>query len=193
MCGGRGTRLGGDVEKPLVEVDSVSMVVRVLDALAGSRAGTVHAVVSPHTPATREHLRERDCTVIDAPGEGYVDDLGYALDHVEPPVLTVVADLPLLAPAVVNRVLDHAESLGVGDGGNDAEGDSLTVCVPAAVKRALGASVDTSFTHEGMELAPTGVNVVAGSDDALYRSYDVRLSVNVNRPADRELAEELCD
>ncbi|SFK98181.1 adenosylcobinamide-phosphate guanylyltransferase [Halogranum rubrum] len=202
MCGGRGTRLGGDVEKPLVEVGGVPMVDRVLAALDGSRLGNVHAVVSPHAPATRDHLElelerlerhERDCTLVDAPGEGYVADLGYALelDRVETPVLTVVADLPLLDAEVVDTVLDRFDAVT-----GDAPGDdppSLTVCVPAAVKRRLGASVDTSFDHEGRELAPTGVNVVAGSDDHLYCSHDIRLSVNVNRPADRELAEGLCD
>ncbi|SDM06813.1 adenosylcobinamide-phosphate guanylyltransferase [Halogranum gelatinilyticum] len=190
MCGGRGTRLGSRVEKPLVEVCGTPMVDRVLDALAASRVasdgGEVYAVVSPDTPATREHLRGRDCTVVDAPGEGYVDDLGYALERVETPVVTVVADLPLLAPEIVNRVLDEATR-------PDRHGDSVTVCVPAAVKRALGASVDTSFESEGIELVPTGLNVVGGSDDHLYRSHDVRLSVNVNRPADHRLAEELCD
>lgn len=196
MCGGRGTRLGADdagetgdsVEKPLVEVGDVPMVDRVLAALDASRAGRVFAVVSPHAPATREHVSGRDTVdVVDAPGEGYVSDLGYALarDRVERPVLTVVADLPLLAADVVDRVLAEADAAG-GD-------RSLTVCVPAAVKRALGASVDTSFERHGSELAPTGVNVVAGNDDALYLSHDVRLSVNVNRPADRALAEALCD
>lgn len=186
MCGGRGTRLGSRVEKPLVEVCGTPMVDRVLAALAGSRAGEVHAVVSPDTPATRAHLLSRDCTVLDAPGEGYVADLGDALERVDPPVLTVVADLPLLASEVVDRVLDVAE-------GEDRHGDSLTVCVPAALKRALGASVDTSFEHEGTELVATGLNVVGGSDDHLLQSHDVRLSVNVNRPADHRLAEELCD
>jgi adenosylcobinamide-phosphate guanylyltransferase len=201
MCGGRGTRLGGEVEKPLVDVGGVPMVDRVCDALAGSRTDRVHAVVSPHTPATREHLRERDCSVVDAPGEGYVADLGYALDRVETPVLTVVADLPLLDADVVSRVLDgfdavrdeHERDRDAGDDNDADDPPSLTVCVPAVVKRRLGASVDTSFEHEGREFAPTGVNVVAGSDDHLYRSHDVRLSVNVNRPADRELAEALCD
>ncbi|EJN60920.1 NTP transferase domain-containing protein [Halogranum rubrum] len=204
MCGGRGTRLGGDVEKPLVEVGGVPMVDRVLAALDGSRLDDVHAVVSPHAPATRDHLElelelerlerhERDCTLVDAPGEGYVSDLGYALelDRVETPVLTVVADLPLLDAEVVDTVLDRFDAVA-GDVPSD-DPPSLTVCVPSAVKRRLGASVDTSFDHEGRELAPTGVNVVAGSDDHLYCSHDIRLSVNVNRPADRELAEGLCD
>ncbi|SEP20987.1 adenosylcobinamide-phosphate guanylyltransferase [Halogranum amylolyticum] len=196
MCGGRGTRLGGDVEKPLVEVDRVPMIDRVLDALEDSRTGQIHPVVSPHTPATRERLVDRfgsDESVVDAPGDGYVADLGEALDRVgrDAPVLTVVADLPLLAPAVIDRVLAEFEAARSERDGDDPP--SLTVCVPAVVKRRLGASVDTAFDHGGRELAPTGLNVVAGSDDHLYLSHDVRLSVNVNRPADRELAEALCD
>lgn len=191
MCGGRGTRLGGETEKPLVTVGDEPMVDRVCDALAGSRAGQVHAVVSPHTPATRAHLRDEGCSTIDTAGEGYVADLADALERVETPVLTVVADLPLLAPEVVDRVLDRFRSACRERDGDDPP--SLTVCVPAAVKRRLGASVDTSFEHEGREVAPTGLNVVAGSDDHLYLSHDVRLSVNVNRPADRTVAEALCD
>jgi adenosylcobinamide-phosphate guanylyltransferase len=185
MCGGRGTRLESATEKPLVTVGGTPMVDRVLDALAESRAGQVHAVVSPHVPATRAHLRGRGCSVVETAGEGYVADLGDALDRVEPPVLTVVADLPLLAAENVNRVLDR-----VADGRDPVP--SLTVCVPVALKRELGASVDTSFDHDGRAVTPTGLNVVAGSDDHLYLSHDVRLSVNVNRPADRELAEALC-
>lgn len=206
MCGGKGTRLTAgpdaertrDDEKPLVTIGGEPMIDRVLRALSGSRVERIHAVVSPHTPATREHLatltnrveesptgiEKSELSIVDAPGEGYVADLTHALDRVGKPALTVVADVPLLAPEVVNRVLEEAD---------ETAGTSLTVCVPAAVKRALGASVDTTFERDGRELAPTGVNVVTGSDDALYLSYDVRLSVNVNRPADRTLAEGLCN
>ena len=70
---------------------------------------------------------------------------------------------------------------------------SLTVCVPAALKRRLGASVDTSFERDGRAVAPTGLNVVAGDDDTVALTYDARLAVNVNRPADRDLAEALCE
>jgi adenosylcobinamide-phosphate guanylyltransferase len=177
MCGGRGTRLDAGVEKPLLEVGGVAMIDRVLAALDGSRVGEVYPVVSPHAPATREHLADRSC--IDASGEGYVADLGFALEdrRVETPVLTVAADLPLLGPDCVNAVLEAYES------------GSLAVCVPASLKRALGVGVDTAFERDGRELAPTGVNVVGDGRDETHVTADHRLAVNVNRTRDATVAE----
>jgi len=182
MCGGRGTRLGGTREKPLVAVDGVPTIDRVCDALAVSGVDRVYAAVSPHTPKTRSHLRPSDPvdSVIDTPGEGYVEDLSTALDRVGRPALTVAADLPLLEPAVVDEVLAAGSA-----------GRSLTVAVPVARKRQLGVSVDTTFAHEGQRLAPAGVNVVASTDDDIYVSRDRRLAVNVNRPSDLRVAEAL--
>ena len=177
LCGGRGTRLDAAAEKPLFEVGGRAMIDRVLTALDGSRVEAVYPVVSPHAPATREHLDSRQC--IDAPGEGYVADLGFALAdaRVETPVATVVADLPLLVADAVDGML------AVHDAG------SLAVCVPASLKRELGVSVDTTFERDGRELAPTGVNVVGDGADETYVTEDHRLAVNVNRRRDAAVAE----
>jgi len=179
MCGGRGTRLGGEREKPLVPVDGTPMVDRVCDALAASRVDDVYAAVSPHSPATRTHLATRpSVAVVETSGDGYVSDLDAALDRIGQPALTVAADLPLLAPGAVNRVADAAAG-------------SLTVAIPVALKRRLGVSVDATFERAGRALAPAGVNVVAGTDDDIYVSDDRRLAVNVNRPRDLRVAEAL--
>ncbi|MUV88438.1 NTP transferase domain-containing protein [Natronomonas sp. CBA1123] len=177
MCGGRGTRLDRG-EKPLFEVAGEPMVDRVLDALAESRIDTVHAVTSPHVPETTAHLGGR-VHLIEAPGDGYVEDLGAALETVEKPALTVVADLPLLAGEVVDR------TLAAYDAG------SLTVCVPTHLKEALGVSAETTRSHGGRECSPTGLNVVGDGDETIHLSYDARLAVNVNRPGDAEVAEVL--
>ena len=172
MCGGRGTRLDSDAEKPLSEVAGRPMVEWVRDALADSRIDITHAVVSPHAPETRAHL-DGDLPVIETPGEGYVADLGVALDVVETPVLTVAADLPLLEGDAVDAVLDAADG-------------STSVRVPAALKDALGASTDSDE-----DWVPTGVNVVADDEDSTLRTWDARLAVNVNRRSDAALAERL--
>ena len=215
MCGGPGTRLEADVEKPLFEIGDETMVDRVRRALAGSRIDRTHAVVSPHTPDTRDHLEET-LPLIETSGKGYVTDLDAALDRVDTPVLTVAADLPLLDPAVVDRVLDAYDRL-VGS-------VSMTVVVPAALKDRLDASCDTvvpaedvpvafddrggaggdwTGTDDGFacDLAPTGINVVADAqrstgepeetENTMYLSYDARLAVNVNRQSDATLAEAL--
>ena len=177
MCGGRGTRLDTEVEKPLFRVDGVPMVDRVLGALDGSRVDTAYAVTSPVAPETRAHL---DAPCIETPGEGYVADLDAALadERVSRPVLTVAADLPLLDGTVLDRVLD-AHS-----------GGSLSVLVPAARKRELGVSDDTTFEREGREVAPTGVNVVGERGDDTWLVEDYRVAVNVNTLADARVAEQ---
>jgi len=179
MCGGRGTRLDAPVEKPLFAVGGEPMVDRVARALSASRVDAVHAVVSPHVPATRDHL---DLPTIETPGEGYVADLEAALVAVERPVLTVAADLPLLDGDVIDRVLDGFA--GQSDG-------SLAVCVPAALKRRLGIGVDTSWRLDGRSVAPAGLNVVGDGADRPYLSYDARLAVTVNRLEDASVAEAL--
>ncbi|QCJ48540.1 cobalamin biosynthesis protein CobY [Haloprofundus sp. MHR1] len=198
MCGGRGSRLGGETEKPLVEIAGSPMVDRVLAALSASRVDVIRAVVSPHAPETREHLAAAadasdaadadELRILDAPGDGYVEDLQYALERVGRPVVTVAADLPLLAAEHVD------DALGVATA-DEASGDarSVTVCVPEALKRRLGASADTTFDSDGRNLAPTGLNVVAVGEETVHVSYDARLAVNVNRPPDIALAEALCD
>ncbi|WP_442905073.1 NTP transferase domain-containing protein [Haladaptatus sp. ZSTT2] len=176
MCGGRGTRLNADVEKPLYEIAGEPMVDAVITALEESRVERTVAVVSPHTPETARHLDS--LPHIETPGEGYVEDLGYALSRVLKPVLTVAADLPLLTGEVLNAVLDAYD------------GDSLTVCVPAALKYRLGVSADLTFDHEGQAVAPTGVNIVAPStSETMYLAADPRLAVNVNRPTDAQISE----
>jgi len=198
MCGGRGTRLGGDTEKPLTPIAGRPMVDRVCDALAESRIETAHAVVSPHASATRAHLTDEgtDRSVIDAPGDGYVADLRYAMEAVgagDAPLLTAAADLPLLDAAAVDAVIDAALAAGDGD-----PPESLTVCVPAARKRDLGVSVDAATEMDGREVVPAGVNVVGGGnggsgggDAAVHLTEDVRLAVNVNYPSDARVAERL--
>jgi adenosylcobinamide-phosphate guanylyltransferase len=176
MCGGRGTRLNVNTEKPLYEIDGRPMVDRVRDALVASRIERVCPVVSPHTPRTRDYL---DGRVVAAPGEGYVADLRYALECIDLPVLTVAADLPLLAGDAIDAVLDRHTS------------GSLTVCVPAALKRVLGVSIETTMDFDG-GVAPTGVNVVSDGDaEDMFTTHDARFAVNVNRLADAAVAEEL--
>ena len=175
MCGGAGTRLDRG-EKPLFEVCGEPMVERVLDALEGSRVDTAHAVTSPKAPETADRLRGR-VPVLETNGAGYVADLTDALERVDVPVVTVASDLPLLSPDPIDRAIDAH-----GGGG-------LTVCVPAVLKRRLGVSVEATRTHEGRDLAPTGLNVVGERETETVRvSHDARLAVNVNRPGDAAVA-----
>jgi adenosylcobinamide-phosphate guanylyltransferase len=169
MCGGRGTRLAADREKPLVPIAGTPMVERVRGALAASSVERVFAVTSPATPETAATLHD---PIIETPGDGYVADLERALDddRVTTPVLTVAADLPLLDGDAVDDVL----------AANGAD-RSLSVVVPVGRKRALGLSVDTRFRHRGVAVTPAGVNVVGDDGDRFLRQRDPQFAFNVNR------------
>lgn len=180
MCGGRGTRLDAAVEKPLFEVGDEPMIEHVLTALEASVVETVYAVTSPNVPDTRAYLHDRSVTQIEAPGDGYVDDLDHALSYVDSPTLTIASDLPLIEADAIDTVL------------TDHDGGSVTVCVPASLKELLGVSADLSFDHDGIEVVPSGTNIVSDRDtETVYVSYDVRFAVNVNRRADGRVAERL--
>ncbi len=183
MCGGAGTRLDTPAEKPLVEIDGTPMIDRVLDALTASGITTQYAAVSPQTPVTHRHLAEKDdVTVLETPGNGYVADLQTALSDRTNPVMTLAADLPLLAGSLIDRI--RAAYMG----------GSMTVVIPAVIKRRLGVSVASATVVDGR--IPAGVNIVDPGPSnepnrQTYVSYDVRLAVNVNRVRDREIAEAI--
>ncbi|WP_323172603.1 NTP transferase domain-containing protein [Natrialba sp. PRR66] len=194
MCGGKGTRLESDREKPLYPIDGVAMVDRVVTALARSRIDAIYAAVSPNAPETRDHLRACDgpVTTINTAGDGYVADLLSVLDRpaVTTPILTVAADLPLLDAAIVEEVLTVYDDRG--------HAGSLTVCVPETCKRQLGTSIDSRLDTATSpdELVPTGVNVVdatandSTTESMTYVTDDPRLAINVNRREDARIATE---
>lgn len=188
LCGGEGSRLGGDVEKPLVEVDGEPMIDRVLDALQmADSVDRIHAVTSPKAPETKAHLRENCASgttglvVREGSGAGYVADLNAALERTGTPALTVAADLPLLSAEAVDGAVERAA------------GESLSVCVPLAVKREVGASADTTIDHDGTTVAPTGLNVVGDGSDRVHVVDSEPLAMNVNRPGDLAVARTLAD
>lgn len=196
MCGGRGTRLGGVAEKPLVDVAGRAMIGRVLDALEASGVERVHAVVSADAPATHRWLLDRVRTgsgrpleIIETSGDGYVADIQAAVSEVPTPALSVCADLPLLTGTIVDRV--------VASGNNAA----LSVYVPVATKRRLGVSIDISMTIDGERVAPAGINLLGTPEEQRRSDTDPRadrlvlrnprLAVNANRPRDLQIAEAL--
>jgi adenosylcobinamide-phosphate guanylyltransferase len=183
MCGGRGTRLDAETEKPLYEVAGVAMVDCVLDALTtATRIDGVFAAVSPNTPTTGTHLADRSYVdVVETPGEGYVADLGTALETVGTPAVTVAADLPLLASGPVDEAIRVATR-------PEETVDSVTVRTPARLKRQLGVSTDEDAA--GVWL-PTGLNIVGPGDQRTLDTWDARLAVNVNYECDGAVAERL--
>src|SRR5687768_9158320 len=112
MCGGRASRMQQvDMEKPLLKVDGVEMVERVISALASSdRFDRIVAAVSPNTPNTNEFLKSKGIETIETAGEGYSQDLSHLLSKLKPQkVVAVPGDIPLLNSQIVNEILNTIE------------------------------------------------------------------------------------
>src|SRR3712207_1018700 len=92
MCGGKASRMQqGGIEKPLLQVDGIAMVERVILALAGSdRVDRILAATSPITPKTIELRKAKGIETIETPGEGYSNDLSYLLSKIKPQRVMVV-------------------------------------------------------------------------------------------------------
>jgi len=107
MAGGRGRRLGGELEKPVVELAGKPMVEWV--ARSATQAGCVTRIIvcaSPKTPLTAHHARLLGLEVFQASGLGYVEDLVEAVDALRLGVTLVLpSDTPLVRPSTIRSLV----------------------------------------------------------------------------------------
>ena len=184
MAGGRGTRLGLEVEKPLLEFGGKPLVEHVLTALRGVRdIERIYAAVTEHTPRTAQLLKREGVGVVLTPGEGYVADLRHAVEALELGVtLTVASDLPLLRTQEVEEVV--AEYLRRAS-------PALSVMAPLSLLHRYGLT-PTLVTRN---LVPTGINVINAQRlegrEEVYITENIRLAVNVNSIEDLRKADEI--
>lgn len=181
MTGGKGTRLETNIEKPLLELAGMRLIDYVLAAVSGcERIDEFWAVTSPHTPKTEDYMKEKPVQILQAPGEGYVEDMVFAINKLGlGKTLTISADLPLLTAADLNFVID--EYLKEGR-------PALSVMVTPDVPRRIGTSADTII--EG--LVPTGVNIIDGKNlngsEFNLITTKPQFGLNVNTKEDIETA-----
>lgn len=192
MAGGKGIRLGLD-EKPLVPLAGIPMIKRVITALQGAPSVSgVFVAVSKNTPRTKAYaLSLKGVDVIETPGEGYHHDLKFAIKRLgRGPFVVVPADLPLLSPEIVERVI--AAYL------NDEERTpALTTFAPLELFESLRLNPTSIIEIEGKRLVPCGINVIDGSmiDEPYIRDRiclidDPRACLNINTAEDLERTEK---
>lgn len=191
MAGGRGKRMEASEEKPMLQIGGKPVVEHVLTALLrAKRVGSVVVAVSVNTPKTAEYVKKFPVRVLVTPGEGYIQDMQFAVKKLGlRTVLAVVSDLPLITAGIVDGVLERYLACGK---------PALTVAVPIETKKKLGIGVEYEFDAEGVSVVPTGINVIDGRlIDGGWMEQEVcildrdEVAVNVNTPRDLRLAERL--
>lgn len=189
MAGGKGTRIKSDEEKPLLKVGGKPLIEYVLNALKGAKkVEEIIVVVSEYTPKTAMFARELSLKVVQTPGKGFCLDVGYDIKKLRlGTVLTICADLPLIASEFVDTVITHYEQ---------CYRPALTVMVPLEVYKKLRLSTDYIFQIEGKNLIPAGINMIDGKkieetelEEEILVITDERVALNVNTLKDLRVAE----
>ncbi|MCQ8893920.1 MAG: NTP transferase domain-containing protein [Methanolinea sp.] len=177
LAGGQGSRLGQG-EKPLVLVEGVPMVQRVIDAFEGEGHDIV-VVLSPRTPYTHNWCRARGILHYTAEGRGYMEDIietVHALD-IRSPFFSSVADIPLLSGDIIRRIREAYEKSGK---------DALSTWIPAALAEEHGCHPSLAEVVSGTLACPAGINILRGDlidtpqDEVQIIIDDPRLACNIN-------------
>ena len=191
MCGGRASRMQQQkgMEKPLLKVDGVVMVERVILALASTdRFDRIVAAVSPNTPKTNEFLKSKGIEIIETAGDGYSKDLSYLLSKLKPQkVMTVPGDIPLLKSQIVNEILNTI------DDRQDQE-PAISIMLEKGFVESIGVKpsiILNQYCHSGITI----FNTMAVGTEPVEEGYLVmnrkEIALNVNTKEELELAEKL--
>jgi adenosylcobinamide-phosphate guanylyltransferase len=156
MAGGKGTRFGGDTEKPMAQFMGKPLIRRVIEATKESkRIAETYVAVTAYSPKTAQEAAEASVKVIETDGKGYHADMQQAIQdaNLKCPVLIVSADLPLLSGEFLDEIIGRYEESGK---------PALTVMIPEEAFREYGVSAVSPYEHEGKMYAVSGINIIDG-------------------------------
>jgi len=170
MAGGKGTRFGGDTEKPMAQFKGKPLIRRVIEATKESKRITeAYVAVTANSPKTAQEAAEASVKVVETDGKGYHTDLQQAVKdaNIKCPVLIVSADLPLLNGEFLDEIIGEYEESGK---------PALTVLVPEEALREYGLSAVTPLEHEGKMYAVSGINMIDGQRISEEQEQEVFVS-----------------
>lgn len=190
MCGGQATRMKAGTEKPLLKVNGIPMVERVILALEGSdKFERIIAAVSPSTPRTKEFLQSRKIEIIEAAGEGYSQDLSHMLELKPDKVFVTPADIPLLDSKTVSDIVILV---------SHRSAPAISVVMDKGFVEKLGVKPSVTLELDGEQYCHSGITVFDAAKAAsgpVEEQYvvmnETEVAVNVNTKEELELAEKL--
>jgi len=156
MAGGKGTRFGGDTEKPMALFIGKPLIRRVIEATKESeRIAETYVTVTSYSPKTAQEAAEASVKVVETDGQGYHADLQQAVQdaNLKCPVLIISADLPLLNGEFLDEIISKYEESGK---------PALTVLIPEEAFREYGVSAVSPYEYKGKTYAVSGINIIDG-------------------------------
>jgi adenosylcobinamide-phosphate guanylyltransferase len=171
--------MGTKVEKPLLEVSGKPMLQLVIEVLKRTKVDRIVVASSPNTPSTSIEARRMGVEVLVTPGDGFHEDMRFAIRQLSlGDVLVVSADLPFITADIVEQAVRKYRSSGK---------PALAVMAKPEVYEKTGFKPQSLFKVDGQNLVPVGINIIDGKcigqgelDQTIFLidSGDVVLNVN---------------
>jgi adenosylcobinamide-phosphate guanylyltransferase len=156
MAGGKGTRFGGEIEKPMAQFMGKPLITRVIEATKESKIITeTYVAVTSFSPKTAQEALKESVKIVETDGYGYHADLKQAIQiaNLKCPVLIVSADLPMLNGDFLDEIISKYE---------ESCKPALTVLIPKEAFCEYGMSAVSPYEHEGKLYAVSGINIIDG-------------------------------
>ena len=183
----------GGIEKPLLKVDGIAMVERIILALAGSgRFDRILAATSPNTPKTKELLKSKGIETIETHGEGYSNDLSHLLSKLKPQrVMVVPSDIPLLNSQIISEILDAIDN---SSSSRKGKGPAISIIIEKGFVERTGAKpsiVVDQYCHSGITIFNTMYVGTEPVEEYYLVMNRKEIALNVNTKEELELAKKL--
>ena len=193
MAGGKGSRMGLPVEKPLLMFLGKPLVDWVAQAVADAgKVSEFYVVTSANTPETEKHCLGMGWKVLRTDAKGYHNDLKQAVlkANLTGPVLTMPSDVPAITGQFLDKVIEAFEICGK---------DFLAVFVPIKKRQDLGLSISSTDEHKGEWYAVSGVNIINSAkiqgegkiETSAIITEETEVLLNINTTKDLEIAEKI--
>ncbi len=193
MAGGKGTRMGLPVEKPMLPFLGKPLIDWVAKAISEAKnVSQFYVVTSANTPETEKHCLEKGWQILHTDAQGYHNDLKQAVSkaNLTGPILTMPSDVPAITGQFLDRVVDEFERCGK---------DFLAVFVPIKSRQDLGLSISSTDEYKGVWYAVSGINVINGVkiqgegkiETSAIITKETEVLLNVNTLKDVEIAQKM--
>lgn len=190
MAGGKGSRFGENIEKPMAQFLGKSLIRRVIEATKESKKiADTYVAITDYSPKTAYEADSASVKVIKTDGKGYHSDAQQAVQkaNLTCPVLIISADLPFINGGFLDEIISEYEK---------SDKPALTVLIPKEAFSEYGLSAVSLYEHEGKKFAVSGINIVDGRRILEEQEQEVVVSCrpeavfNVNAIKDLEQAKK---
>ena len=179
--------MGSKVEKPLLQVSGKSMLQIVIQVLKQTSVDRIVVASSTNTPSTSVEARRLGVDVLVTPGDGFEEDMRFAIRQLSlEDVLVVSSDLPFITADIVERALQKYHSSGK---------PALAVMAKPELYEKIGSKPQYLFKVDGQDFVPVGINLINGRcidegelDQTIFVIDSGDAVLNVNTSSELDLA-----